>query len=84
MQQAERVAAAALPGEYAAVAAPARPRLWSPTFALVCAVSFFCYVHWCLLGPIMPLWIQAHEGWSNEPYAGGEIMVVTALKASPR
>lgn len=62
MQQAERVAAAPPQAESAVARAAARPRLWSPTFALVCAVSFFCYVHWCVLGPIMPLWIQAHEG----------------------
>jgi MFS family permease len=62
MQQAERVAPAPPPSAVAAERATTRPRLWSPTFALVCGVSFFCYVHWCVLGPIMPLWVQAHDG----------------------
>ena len=59
MQQAERVATVPAPVEPVGAGAPPRCGLWSPTFALVCAVSFFCYVHWCLLGPIMPLWIGA-------------------------
>jgi MFS family permease len=62
MQQAEHVAVVPSPAASPADRLAARPRLWSPTFLLVCAVSFFCYVHWCLLGPIMPLWIQAHDG----------------------
>lgn len=62
MQQVERVAARPAPVEQVAAPAAARPRLWSPTFALLCAVSFCCYVHWCVLQPIMPLWIQAHGG----------------------
>ncbi|HZS03141.1 MAG TPA: MFS transporter [Chloroflexota bacterium] len=62
MQQVERVAAASPTTEPLATRAAPRVRLWSPTFALVCAVSFFSYIHWCVLGPIMPLWVQAHEG----------------------
>ncbi len=27
--------------------------------------------------------VQAYEGWSREPYAGGEVMVVTAFTPSP-
>src|SRR5947209_3378962 len=62
MQQAERVPMVPSAAATAADGTVARPRLWSPTFLLVCAVSFCCYVHWCVLGPIMPLWIQAHDG----------------------
>jgi MFS family permease len=62
MQQAERVAPAPPPADVAAEPATTPPRLWTPTFVLVCGVSFFCYVHWSLLGPIMPLWVQAHGG----------------------
>jgi SAM-dependent methyltransferase len=28
--------------------------------------------------------VRAYEGWSAEPYAGGEVMVVTAVTPSPR
>jgi MFS family permease len=62
MQQAERVAPALPPAAVAPEPAPPPPRLWTPTFLLICGVSFFCYVHWSLLGPIMPLWVQAHGG----------------------
>jgi MFS family permease len=55
-------AAAAGSGEHESAPTIDTARLWSPTFVLVCAVSFFCYVHWCILGPIMPLWVQAHDG----------------------
>jgi predicted MFS family arabinose efflux permease len=63
MQSAERTTAPPIP-----VADPttpevvARPRLWTRTFVLLCAVSFFCYVHWSLLGPVLPLYIQEHGG----------------------
>jgi MFS family permease len=62
MQQAERVAAPPAKTELPPGGSSAPPRLWSPTFVLVCGVSFFCYVHWSMLGPIMPLWVQAHGG----------------------
>lgn len=42
--------------------APTRPRLLTPTFLLVCAVGFLGYAHMLLLGPILPLYIQAHGG----------------------
>src|SRR3954462_8308759 len=58
MQQAERVATVPAPAEPVGPDPTPRRGLWSPPFALLCGVSFFCYVHWCILGPIMPLWIQ--------------------------
>jgi MFS family permease len=39
-----------------------RPRLLTPTFLLVCTVGFLGYAHMLLLGPILPLYIQAHGG----------------------
>jgi MFS family permease len=39
-----------------------RPRLWTRTFVLLCAVGFFCYVHWSLLGPVLPLYVQENGG----------------------
>jgi MFS family permease len=63
MQSAERAALAPEPVAEPRAAEPtARPRLWTRTFVLLCAVAFFCYVHWSLLGPIIPLYIKEHGG----------------------
>ncbi len=42
--------------------APARPRLLTRPFVLVCAVAFLGYAHMLLLGPILSLYVQAHGG----------------------
>ena len=60
-----------------------RPRLWTRTFVLLCAVSFFCYVHWSLLGPVLPLYIQEHGGSATLVGAVAFAFSVTSFTLRP-
>jgi predicted MFS family arabinose efflux permease len=84
MQRAERTATPTAP----AAGPPAsevvvRPRLWTRTFVLLCAVSFFCYVHWSLLGPVLPLYIQEHGGSATLVGAMAFAFSVTSFTLRP-